>query len=404
MNQLRQFVNHVRHTGWGQSLAAFLIFASVVYLFLQTFGSDLSGNGFDFLLFYESAQNTANGISPYTGIEESPYSSYLYPPVLVFLIIPLTWLPINISGFIWFGLNIAALFGAMWLIESIRTRYTSFSIWHGLFPIVLLMLMMYVPIQNHIKNGQVNMIVLWLILLSLHQYLQNKPLSASISLALGLCIKPLTVVIVLFFFVRRAWTVLGLTVLLMVLFMLLPYFTMGQELFVAYSQYFNTLFYVFPADNFLKGNFQINTTVYDCITYFISYKTLMLRQTVSILLCLLMIGLDVFWLSKKQNEDNQLLVWSLYLLLALWVMPISEKHHLIILLPVVYLLGAWVLQNTSVMANKIGYGLIVFNVVFLLAKLFTETPLFCASVLVLFVLMLYLLANVDDETDPGAAL
>lgn len=407
MNQLRQFLNYVPQTRWGKTGSVILVMSSFIYLFFQTFGLDLSGNGFDFLLFIETAQRTSQGISPYTGIEESPYSSYLYPPVLAFLMIPLSWLPIHISGIVWFILNVAALFGSLWLLESLRNGLSPQRYYlRGLFPVFILIFILYIPLQNHLKNGQMNLMALFFLLLSLRQYILDKKITSALAMAFALSIKPLPIAVLLYFLVRRSWAVLSMTFILMALFLLLPYLTMGDALFSAYRQYFHTLFYVFPADNFPKGDYQIYTTVYDAVTYLIPVKTLAFRQIILIILCLCVLLMDAFWLSVKRREESLLLVWSLYLLLTLWIVPISEKHHLVLLLPALYVVGARALFQYTPTANVLGVGIFAFVGVFVAAKMLPDVPLYCALVLVLFVLVLivFLTTNEDEETDPGAAL
>ncbi len=399
MNPLRNWIRKISENQTGQIVSAFLLFGALVYLFFQTFDLTLSKSGLDFQLFIQAAKQVVSGNSPYQGMHESPYSSYLYPPVLAFLAIPLTWVPFPFNGIIWYGLSLVSLFGILYLAESFRQtkKFPSIS-WSCTLPVFLLILIMYVPIQNELKNGQVNLIVLFLCMISLHQYAWNNRLFSAIALALALSIKPLPILILFYFLIRRAWRMIGAAILLMAALFLLPYFTMGNALFSAYQLYFDTMFNVLPAENFPKGTHQIQTTLYDFSAYIFAWRTLAAREILNAVLLLAILLLDLVWVQKHETERNRILAWSVYLLASLWMMPVSEKHHLVLLIPPVYWIGAEALYGNPKYTNHLGLGIVIFFISFILAKTFEEIPLFFLLVGMVFFLTLYMLNLSQHQT------
>jgi len=152
----------------------------------------------DFSLFYVAAQaglrhgwgalydvNTLRSLS--ASLPEGERYTFVFPPILAWLIAPLTLLPLPAAFLVWTLASVAAL-GWVW--------YTC-APYRGLAKVALLLAALAVwPVLDSFYYGQPLMIVLGLVALAWWLCLHERPLAAGAALAVATALKPQVVILV----------------------------------------------------------------------------------------------------------------------------------------------------------------------------------------------------------------
>jgi hypothetical protein len=116
--------------GWGASAAlrrlgaALLAAVAAILVIGVGYAALFAGNTTDFTSFYESARAVAHGSSPYPSLASLPpiadrhtFAPFVYPPVIAFLFVPLTLLPLAAAKFVFFSLGLAAVAAGLRLLD-----------------------------------------------------------------------------------------------------------------------------------------------------------------------------------------------------------------------------------------------------------------------------------------------
>ncbi len=377
-----------------QGLSIIILVALSIFLLIQTYGKIYRPEGNDFTNYLLASKLVLQGKSPYMIQGESPFAAYPYPLFLAFIMIPLTVWPLWAAGFLWFTLNLFALFYSTYLFLYL-TFNNIFSDKKTVFVLLVCLLILLLNIiQNNLLNGQVNFLVLFLCLLFLSFYEKEKNIAASIFLALSISIKLLPLIFIFFLLYRREIKMLGYTILFTTLFCLAPFLTMGFHLFTSYQSYFQAL--IFNSQE-MASRLSYHD-MYFTITGFITSVFPNMNNTafLNILSCFIVLfGLFLFeWISKSLPKRN-VLVFPLYLLAILFVNPVSETHHLIFIVPAISFTFLYLLfYNTS--CDWLQWILVgSFWGFFYLGKFFKEGPYLFLSLLILLSLFLKLVLSIQ---------
>jgi hypothetical protein len=136
--------------------------AASVTLFAQTWSRAHRPGGIDLTTYLEAARAALRGDNPYALVSPFPY---IYPPFLAFALIPLTRLPADLALAAWFAASLGAI---VWSTREVLTlAYPELS-GRRLTPfIAALFVGMYPVLQSNLRNGQVNPIVVGLVIAAL---------------------------------------------------------------------------------------------------------------------------------------------------------------------------------------------------------------------------------------------
>jgi hypothetical protein len=207
---------------------------------VQTYEAAYRVGGYDFTSYRLSASALWNGENPYK--TETDFT-YIYPLFLAFLLMPLAAVPYWLANFIWFGLGAAALFFSCKILLTLASD-DIFAIPNKryLLSAVAIVLIMFSPIQNNFRNGQVNPIVLFCCVMFLERFTRGKKTSAALWLGGAIALKIVPAILLAFLLIRRQWRIMFLTALFTALFCLLPIVVTGSKLFSYYYEYWNWFF------------------------------------------------------------------------------------------------------------------------------------------------------------------
>jgi hypothetical protein len=196
----------------------------------------------DFAEFLAGARALDHGSDLYS----AGVLGYIYPPLLAWLLIPLSRLTDHSAALIWMGLNLTLLlFTALFAARDALRRITG-SAQPLLSPFALLvaaagLLLISDKVRADIAMGQCNLLIaaLWLLVLIL---MDRRPALAGLVLGFTANIKYITLIAVPYFIVRRRYKAAAFSLIFTILWALLPATTLGFDTNTRYlSQAFGGL-------------------------------------------------------------------------------------------------------------------------------------------------------------------
>jgi hypothetical protein len=374
-------VTKSRMQDWPRIIAAgllLIVVTLIVILVLQGVNSACRDGGNDLGSYFLSSRTLWNGGNPYaTG---SPFP-YIYPLFLAFAVIPLTALPCAASAVIWALLGLAALVGTLVLVR--RHAVVVPPAWL----ILALCLVYYDVLQNNLVNGQVNLLVLVLCTLGFHFSRGDRDLAAALFFGAAAAIKLTPLILLGYLLVRRRWRALGATVLVFLVLCLLPGLVPGVDLGSLYGEYGRGFI-----GAKLAGGTEIPGHAGFSLTELMANAGLHLGSWATAFFLLLVPGATLWW-DHRSGSRNDLRAFALYLLAILFVVPMSEVHHLVLALPGYVCLAG---DATAPKTRTLRVLLIASLGIYLAGSLFwQEGPLYFLS-LVLLVVGLIRGRNVDS--------
>ena len=157
----------------------------------HTYGLMRRPDGNDLTVYLFNAWALAHGENPYA--PTLPANAPAYPLALATLLLPLTWVPAWTAQTIWFVANVAALIGALKILDSLWRATTTHPGQAPPAPFVIrlagLVLVLALPLHSNLTHGQVNLMVLLVCCLFMRAHLARRWLPASLWLGLASALK-----------------------------------------------------------------------------------------------------------------------------------------------------------------------------------------------------------------------
>jgi hypothetical protein len=177
-----------RWTAWIVVAIIFGSFAPRAYLLTtRPDGNDLG-------VYLESDRALVRGENPYAySVDGAPQNHGPYPLTIDALILPLTWIPLWLAETIWFGLSLAAFLGALATIDRSWQCSTADTGWTPEIPfavrVATVTIVLFVPLQSHFGYGQLDLIVLLTCCLFVRALLDDRSGRAAFWLGGGIALK-----------------------------------------------------------------------------------------------------------------------------------------------------------------------------------------------------------------------
>jgi hypothetical protein len=200
--------------------AAWLVLAGLgTGFFLQMYARMARSTGNDLGARLASARILVAGGNPYP--LTLPQGHGPYPLTIDALVVPLTWLPLGLAQSLWFALTLGALMGCLLVFDALWRQARGGARDPVLeVRLAVLALALFIPFQNHLRYGQVNLLLLCLTSLFLAFHLRCHGLAAAAALGSAIALKLTPAVFLLYLgrgrSYRMALGVIGWTLLLAV--------------------------------------------------------------------------------------------------------------------------------------------------------------------------------------------
>lgn len=357
-------MSFAKETNATTTLICLLIIAMSAFRYLNQL-VDVYANSpfFDFSLYYIYADITSKGINPFDpniivkagGIAQAAN----YPPLFYALMHPFTLIPFGLASRAWFILNqVFIIIVVILLFKLVKNSFTLVNL-SGL----IFLIANFFPIYGSNFLGQANVLVLFLLTLSLYTYKNKHIIFTALLIALVTHIKiQYALYLPVFFFVgyRKLFVY---TLLFIILGWVLGFIALGFEQNIGYLKYISN----FPKELYLWVG---NISVIANISRYFGLNMVPLALVVSLIF---FVGFIKYIASGKDSFDASY-VWSLSTLGTLICSPLLEIHHLAVcFLPIVWLVFSYQ-KNVFKRNNIFIFALIVLSI-FLLGIWVFVSPL-----------------------------
>jgi Glycosyltransferase family 87 len=312
-------------------LAALLILAGLgAAFFLQMYARMARPGGNDLGARLAAARLLVGGENPYT--LEMSQGHGPYPLTVDVLVIPLTWIPLGLAQSLWFLLSVAALVGSLLILDRLwRDAAGGGPVLDVPFVVRLagLGLILFIPFQNHLRYGQLNLPLLWLCALFLAHLLREREQGGAASLGAAIALKLTPAVLLLYLGRGRRYRTAALTIAwTLLLAVALPLLVTSRAL-------------EWYRDGWVPEMTRLSSgpVVYEWRTRFSLAAVLVevwprlapmpgLRYVAAAAV----LG-PILWVQPRLARDPRgaLFLFALYLVAMPLVSPVSETHHLAVL-------------------------------------------------------------------------
>ena len=337
-------------------LFVFFIFltANRVWLFDGTLNNEAYGDLFNSI---QAARDIIAGQNPYHLMDLNTVNGrewralYGYPLTQAWLIIPLSYLSPGLIKLAWSLLMALSLGISCWLMMRLlaNTGILKLKGWGIAFSSFIILLCLE-PIQNNYIYMQINIFMLLGMVLFLYWYINDHKGLAAAALALAISLKMLPVLLVIFLIIRKDWRTILLTGIWGIFFCFFPILWLGGDIFTIYSFFLHEV--IAPRLGIVYSN-QLFFTLPRTVGWLfpaLLHNTLVIKLC-NIITLLLICLLD---LKGRNRENRDLYTGAIYMLGILLLMPQSQMHYLILVIPAYYLCVANCLRY-----NQIKYWIIL---------------------------------------------
>lgn len=283
----------------------------------------------DFSVYMNGVKHTLTD-NPYT---QKFFDYYNYPPAATLFFYAFTLLPINTSEFIFTGLSVLSLFISLFLLLKLTKQKINF---YMLLAIGYLLLR-FSPTRLTLTLGQINLVVLLLIILSFYWYKQGRGVLSGISLGLSFIFKFTPAVLLLFFLLKKQWRVIFSFVCTIVLVHLLAVIAFGWPL----TQFYYTK--ALPQLLSQTGFYTMQRTYMNqSLTALLGRLGIfdtshLIIKSLILLPVLLVISLRI--LHSKTRIELFTVYCLLITFMTVFLPTFSWQHHYVFLLPSIFLLA-----------------------------------------------------------------
>lgn len=273
----------------------------------------------DFSVYMNGVEHSLTG-NPYT---QKFFDYYNYPPPATLFFYPLILLNINTAEIIFTLISILSLFITIFLLFKVTNQKSKFYVLLA----TSYLLLRFSPTRLTLTLGQVNLIVLLLILLAFYW---RRSWLGGISLGLAFILKFTPAFLLLFFILKKQWRVVLGFLYTVTLLHFLAILIFGWDL---------TLYYYAQVLPRLLSQTSLHTAQ---LTYMNQSLTALLGRlgvfdTAHTLLKLVIV-LPLIWFTARKPLNFS--TYSLFLMLMTVFIPtFTWQHHYVFLIPVIFLLG-----------------------------------------------------------------
>lgn len=372
---------------------ASLILAFYFRSLMHTFSNIVE---WDFLCFYLNGKATVDGLSLYDpssfrnvlsnvhlpfNLSNSFYTGaiqtgVIYPPTTMLLLAPLGYMDVNTANIVWRIFVLSFLVIDIILLNKIFKIHESKWIQ---FAIIVTLTLIFPGSKGTLDVSQTNFFVLFLLLLI---YKEPDNWKAGIYLAIAVIVKPIPLVLSLYFIVNKKWKPLFSFIISGMVIVLLSIIQLGFNNFMTYFTSPPVL--RIPSSSFSEDVNQSINAVFSRISLQMGLDSILKHMNGIVLILTLILVILACFASFKLAKTNTKASFLIFLPLSLLIFPGTLTHYAVHLIP---LLMAMILIKDMT-------SLIYFST-FLIIIYFS---LFMASFIILSVIIIYAFLNIPIFT------
>ena len=301
-----------------------VFFAACFTLVLGNLKRIISTTAPDFTVLWIGAKDLLAGSNPYT--DASIYTPNAYPPISEVFYLPLGILPYTKALAMFTFLSFASIVGSVVLSLKLVLKKVP---WYY-FLLFLGASLMSFPTKFSLGMGQINPIVLFLLLLAVFLETKNKSIPAGIILGASIALKPIFVFFLLFFALKKSWKLIFASISTVALL------TISTLIFWPIQNWFSWYATaIMPLANFAGRETYLNQGVVSFISRFIG--SIDVRIYLNLAATILLIALTIYFAAREKRQN---LVLSLFIIVLLLFDTTSWQHHFVwLIFPFITLSG-----------------------------------------------------------------
>lgn len=324
---------------WPKRTAAILGLLVLVVFTIQACRKANREQGFDLTCYLDGGDLALQGLSPY--VKEAHFE-FLYPPFFALEMVPLAILPVTLATILW---SLLTAWAAVYMFRTVRRFVTgdperAFDV-RDLVALVAITAISFRIVHSNFTNGQVNLIMAGMVTAFLVAWRNGKHGSAGFWLALAVHTKSLPILLLGMLLVRAQWRTIGWTAVWGIVMTLLPVVAWGGDTIAIYQEWLEMVDYKLKTYTVDMGTF---TMIGDGEREYFSLRGMLATiwpatspNTIAKYGCVAaVLGTTLLLdrsIHKRGAPHAYLAAFSMWLVAALLVAPMSEKHHLGLMLP-----------------------------------------------------------------------
>lgn len=292
------------------ALSSFLLLVRV--LFLNEYP--------DFRIYYTSALLFLEGVNPYTA-KDALLVPFLYPPITILIFLPFLAFSLQLAGLFWTVINIFLLLVSFYvLIILFEEKITSNSTL-----ILFGLTCLYFPVKYTLGMGQINILVLFVLVLFIYFYKGKRIAYAGSMLSVAILLKIVPIIILPYLLLRKEFKIVFVVIFSLLFVTIVSFLIFGPMIYQIY------LSAVIPELLFSpwKGDYY-NQALTGLLTREITDIQLRLLLKNFISASLVFITFFILWWRRKTKDPS--LAISVLITLSLIVSSFSWQHHFVWLL------------------------------------------------------------------------
>jgi hypothetical protein len=344
----------------------FTIFFSLlglIYLCAQT----NTGDRIDFRIFYMAAQEMSESSAIYNvtfskGDIQMPGNPYC--PMFILCLLPFSFLPYKICLFLWYIFNVGLL---ILIIKKLSIQYTFNRIHIG---IVLFAILLFArSMLSLFQNGQVNILMLYLMIYGLLFIFEDRPILGSFLLASGVLLKIMPILFIPYLVWRRRWIEVVYVFLWIAFLILIPSVYIGWyqniRYFTEWFHMINPLEHVFVSNNQIAGRDHFGIDEF-CIRYVPmithSEKMISYMQWVGRALILGIVAFCCRSSFRRKHIHPILLFWeiSLISLSTSLLFPVQLLYSFVSSIPMCFYISQYFIGDYLYQKKRYLYSIVLF--------------------------------------------
>jgi hypothetical protein len=305
---------------------------------------------YDFKVYYSAAENFMAGNSVYHQAYGLSSGFYKYSPFALLLFSPLALLPFEIAKVIYYLIVSGAIISIFFLLRNGLKKYFPqfISISEKQWPWLVIAFICMVHFLRELHLGNVNALILLVLLISIYFIASEKPIRGGILLGFVLLVKPHFVLLLILLALRKKFKVLVSSILIFIIGLFLP------AILVGLSSNFDLL--VSWKNTMIEHNVSLTNhpdTLFSWIYRFLdpnSGKAIMI-----IILCLIGVFglLLIFWNKKKEqfyceNGISNFIFESCLIIALIPNLTLTDSEHFLFALPLISLLFCSLIVSKNV--------------------------------------------------------
>lgn len=312
----------------------------------------LSSEQGDFACFFNAALMLREGLNPYDfELARAHYDTlglrfrfapYLFLPLYAYLIQPLTYLSYTQAKLIWLIINHVLLFSSIWLMFILVRKRNFLDIFN--FSLLFSLTLFFKPILTGLIEGQIHLLILFLLLASLISLRYRYCILSGLFLALGIHFKLFPAILLIFFLLKKDYKSAFWTIFFFLIFISVDVLIMKRAyLYISYLK--NVLPELWKVKvitisqslpSFLMRIFTCN--FYGCLIDFNSLVVSWLGRILSFILLLI----SLYSLGSLKKKRESFLIYSLQyfflILVEILIAPRGWNHYFVWFLPLFFIL------------------------------------------------------------------